>query len=88
MTRSRSLEFSSAEPSQKDDILVTGIMYNLENLIGLKKGYGSGHVLLTFIAGVTLTLAALGITTRFLHGSIRDQSVAVEEFHAIQSGAE
>eukprot|EP00392_Amoebophrya_sp_AT5.2_P000201 g201.t1 len=63
MSRYRHLEYSSYEPWDEKDILVTGILYDLKQSIAPNGGYGLKEMLGCFFAGMVACVIALSILT-------------------------
>lgn len=66
--RSRTLQFTSEKPyGGDDDVLVTGILYNIEKNFNVLKGkFRAEHLAMTFFSGVLVSLVSIGLVHRYI----------------------
>merc|ERR1711959_827632 len=77
MSRTRSLQFYDSKPDDESDVLVTGILYDIEqNFEAVAGSFSFDHLVLTFISGMLIAVLVLGVTARVLR---RNRSNAVVE---------
>ena len=72
MVRSRELQFYDSKPEDDSDVLVTGILYDIEsNFAAVAGSFSFDHLVLTFIGGMLIAVLGLGITARVLRRTRR-----------------
>ncbi|CAD7963524.1 unnamed protein product [Amoebophrya sp. A25] len=79
MSRYRALEYSSWQPWDEKDVMVTGIMYDLAKLVP-KGDFALAHLGLGFLGGMLSCIAALALLTRVFRrgrrGGVGDSSTS------------